>query len=310
MLEGTPLRERILVVRNPVAGGGRRGKTERCLSSLREQGCRLDVLETRGAGDAADFVQSQNLDDYDAVVAAGGDGTVREVAEALIGSSTPLALIPTGTANVLAKELGLPGKAADLATFIRTARAAPVTLGLYESTSGSGHFVLMAGAGFDARVVAGVNRRLKHRVGKVAYLWRAIQDLPRCPGRRLRLRIDGAEHEAAWAVVSNVSSYAGNFIVAPDADIVGDSFQVCLYDRGDKRGILAFGLALGRGGIADLTGYRVQEGSVVEFLGPEGDPLQVDGDPGGVFPMRISPVRNAIKLVVGSRSRDCIGPVT
>ena len=294
----TPTRDRFLVVRNPAAGGAGRRLTERCLASLRRQGCELDIVATRAAGDATKIVRDRDLAQINAVIAAGGDGTVREVVEALIGTETPLGLIPAGTANVLACELRLPRNPEQLATFLREVPAVAVTLGCQNNPAGTCHFVLMAGAGFDARVVAGVDVRLKRLVGKGAYIWRSVRELWNSPAGRLRILIDGKEHDTAWVVVSNVSRYAGDYVIAPKARLTDEKFQVCLYDRGDVAGVFAFGLALGRGRLADLAGYRVLEGRRIEILGPTGDPLQIDGDPAGELPVRIESVPQAIRLVM------------
>jgi diacylglycerol kinase family enzyme len=94
------MRRRFLVVRNPAAGGARDGKIAHTLSLLRAEGCELREVETKPAGGAREVLAGQDLDSYDAVIAVGGDGTVKEAAEALIGRGPPLALIPAGTANV------------------------------------------------------------------------------------------------------------------------------------------------------------------------------------------------------------------
>jgi len=291
------MRRRFLVVRNPAAGGARSPVIARTLSLLRDEGCELQELETKPAGGAREVLAGQDLDSYDAVIAVGGDGTVKEAAEALIGRGPPLALIPAGTANVLAFELGLPWTAEGLAAVIRSAPSEPVSLGRYEAAGCSGYFILMAGAGFDARVVAGIDPALKRAIGKGAYIWSSVRQAVRRSAPPVRLRIDDAEFEAAWAIVSNVSRYAGDYVIAPEASLHHHSFQVCLYDRAGLGAMLGFGLAMRRGELAGHRGYRVLEGRRVEIVAPRGDPLQMDGDPRGSLPVRIDRVPEALELI-------------
>jgi diacylglycerol kinase family enzyme len=285
------------VVRNPAAGGARDGKIAHTLSLLRAEGCELSEVETKPIGGAREVLTGQDLDSYDAVIVVGGDGTVKEVAEALIGRGPPLALIPAGTANVLAFELGLPRTAEGLAAVIRSAPSEPVSLGCYEAAGDSGYFILMAGAGFDARVVAGIDPALKRAIGKGAYIWSSVRQAARRSAPPVHLRIDGAEFEAAWAIVSNVSRYAGDYVITPGASLHRDRFQICLYDRTGLGAIASFGLAMRRGTLEALRGYRVLDGRRVEIVAPMGDPLQVDGDPRGLLPATIDRVPEALELI-------------
>ena len=152
---------RLLVIRNPAAGS-RGGRFAATLDRLTGLGCRIEVRETGARGDAERFAQEPG--DRDLVVAAGGDGTINEVANGLVAgaSGLPLAILPLGTANVLAGEIGLgldPGAVA------RTiARGAPrrISLGRVTGAQAGGGgaarlFFQMAGVGFDAHAVAGVN---------------------------------------------------------------------------------------------------------------------------------------------------------
>ncbi len=134
-------------------------------------GLRADPDETTRPGDAEKTANLLQAADFDVVVAAGGDGTINEVANGLIkatGAVPPLAIIPLGTANVLAEEIGLRGQPAAIAKAIACGDRITVHLGLANGR----HFIMMAGVGFDAHVVANVDLALKRRTGKIAYAWR------------------------------------------------------------------------------------------------------------------------------------------
>ncbi len=295
------MRQRFLVVKNPAAGSAHDARIAQTLSLLRAEGRELRELETTPDGGARQVLETEDLTPWDAVVVIGGDGTVTEAAEVLAGAGPPLALIPAGTANVLAFELGLPRRPEDLAAVIHSAPSERISLGRYDAGRSSGHFVLMAGAGFDARVVAGVDPRLKRAIGKGAYLWSSVRQTFRGQAPPVRLRIDGTEIETAWAIVSNVSRYAGDYLVAPNASLWGEAFQVCLYGRSGPGAMISFGMAMRRGNLSDLRGYRVIEGRRVEILMPRGDPLQVDGDPAGCLPATLERVPGALELIAPPR---------
>src|SRR5204863_6128250 len=103
--------------------------------------------------------------DFDVIVAAGGDGTVHAVVNGLRGRAIPIGMVPLGTANVLAREIGLPRRAAPLAALIAAAPARPI----WPGRIGARLFVMMASAGFDSETVAAIHPLLKARAGRLAF---------------------------------------------------------------------------------------------------------------------------------------------
>ena len=159
------LRRRVLVIRNPTAGGSTRPRFGRVLEHLARFGATVTVRETTCRGDAEQIAASASSDTFD-VVAAGGDGTINEVANGLAGKDLPLAIVPLGTANVLAVEIGMPLRARRIARAIACGDVRSVHVGMVNGR----RFLMMAGVGFDAHVVANVNPRLKRAFGKLAYV--------------------------------------------------------------------------------------------------------------------------------------------
>ncbi len=154
-------RRRLLVILNPTAGRSHRGRFRATLERLRALGCDITLRETVAAGEASALARAADPAAFDGVVAAGGDGTVNEVINGLIGTPLPLALLPLGTANVLAAEIGL-GLAPDtVARAIVEGPQRPIACG----RAGDRHFTQMAGVGFDAQVVEHVDLALKRRIG-------------------------------------------------------------------------------------------------------------------------------------------------
>jgi YegS/Rv2252/BmrU family lipid kinase len=297
---------RLLVIYNPTAGGSRRRRFEAVLADLADFGCPMDVRPTTGPGDAAVFAQEADPAAHDLVVAAGGDGTINEVINGLVGRSgagaapavPPLAVLPLGTANVLAAELGLDLVPAHIARTIAQGPAQPVSLGQASAAAGESRvFSLMAGAGFDARVVAGIDLRTKRLLGKGAYLLEGLCQMCRQKPPPLQVTVDGRTYEAASVVVSNARFYGGRYLLAPDARLQDPLLHVCLFRHGDLRHILSYAVALQRGVLQRESGFQIVTGRDIRIEGDPGAPLQADGDIIARLPVRISPLPHALRMV-------------
>lgn len=274
---------RILVIFNPAAGRGRKRLSD-VLTRLETLGCRVTLRETTGPGDAGRIVRQESRG-YDVVAVAGGDGTINEAANGLaeLPAAPALAIIPFGTANVLAWEIGLGTGAA------RTARtiAEGQPIGIYTGLVNGRHFLTMAGVGFDAAVVASVDARLKRAFGKLAYVWRMAVEMFRYRYPMFTVTVDGARFQAASAIVAKGHFYGGQFICAPDARLTDASFEVCLFLRGGRWHVARYALALAFGILGKLPTVRIVRGRDVTLDGPVGAPVQADGEVVAQLPARI-----------------------
>ncbi len=153
---------RILVIHNPNAGGRRPGRFAGVMAALQARGLTLDIRETRSSAEAEALAMNADPAQHDLLIAAGGDGTANQVLNGLCvaNSPLPLAILPLGTANVLARELAMPQEAGPFADMMCSARAQQAWLGEVEGR----RFAIMASAGFDARVVASLDPELKRRL--------------------------------------------------------------------------------------------------------------------------------------------------
>ena len=202
---------KVLVIFNPTAGARRRARLTRILEIMWSLGAAVTLHETKARGDAERTAREASTKVYDVVVAAGGDGTINEVINGLSGRQIPLGIIPLGTANVLAAELDLPTDDVGLARTIALGRTRPVTLG---DVNGR-RFVMMAGVGFDAHVVASVDAGLKRLIGKSAYVWETLRGFFRYKFRSYRLIVDGKPYEVGSAVFANGHFYGGRCATPP-----------------------------------------------------------------------------------------------
>jgi len=302
----------ILLIRNPLAGRRRRGLVEAVMRHVREAGWTIDLVDTTAAGDARRIAETCDAARYAVIAVAGGDGTINEVVNGLArrGGETPaLAIVPLGTANVLAQELGLVFKAAALANTMMTGRALLVRPGEacspnFEGLRDPRCFSLMAGAGFDAKVVAGVSAPLKRRLGKAAYVWRSLVEARRYRPVRYAVEIDGARYEAASVIVSRSRLYAGPYVVAPLAALGEPLLHVCLFERWGRSQTLRFGLALLLGRLPRTSGFRVIAGHDVKVsvLSDAGErrlqPVQIDGDDALTLPISINVAAGTVRLLL------------
>lgn len=274
---------RALLILNPTAGARKRGRARRAVEALRGLGVEVAVRETACRGDAERYAAAATREDFDVVVAAGGDGTINEVANGLGRRSPPLAIVPLGTANVLACELGLPLGPEAAARVIAEAQPFPLFVGLANGR----RFLQMAGAGFDAHVVEGVSPALKRRLGKGAYVWRTGVELARYAFPPLRVEVDGEPFEAASVIVAKGRFYGGRFVAAPSASPRRPSFEVVLFRRAGRIGALRALAALGLGRLPLLPEVEIRTARRIVVTGAEHAPVQADGDVIGRLPARI-----------------------
>ena len=310
--QGPAGRRRLLVIHNPVAGRQRRQRFQAALDLLERDGDELSLRTTEAPGDATRLAREIEPGEADLVVAAGGDGTINEVVNGLVAegrpASLPLAIVPLGTSNVLAVEIGLGTSPAAAARTIREGVVRRISLG---RITGAGipdgrSFILMAGAGVDARAVADVNPSLKRHFAQGAYVWAGLRAVLRSRDLRYRVEVDGAAHEAASVIVAKASRYGGPFIVAREARLDDPRFQVCLFERAGFWAAGFYGLALALGRLEAAPGFTSVPGRKVRITAPasqSGDssmaePVQCDGDDMARLPVAIEVVPDALSLVV------------
>jgi len=295
-----PRRPRFAVIFNPVAGSPKRRRAlARAVRALRTSGCRVKLRATNAAGDAARSAATiARAGTFDAILVAGGDGTLSEAAHGLATAGAArlpaLAFLPLGTANVMAHEIGLPTDPARAASVAARLRTIEVPL----AQANGRHFLLMAGAGFDAHVVRGVDPSVKRNWGKLAYVAGMVRQLGRFPFRPYRMTIDGVAHEAASVVVSRGRHYGGRFVLAPSADLRAPTMQVCLFRTGGRGGVLLYAIALGLGLLPRAPGFEIVTGRRVTVAGSDGEPVQADGDSIATLPLEIAMTERTIRLVV------------
>jgi diacylglycerol kinase (ATP) len=271
---------RILAIYNPTAGRRARGKFERFRTALARLGATVTIAETNAPLHACDLAESADPARFDAVAVAGGDGTINEAVNGIVRSGLPLALLPLGTANVLANELGLPRDPealAEIAAFAPPRSIVPAEIVTAERNE-PWRFLLMAGIGFDAEVVAHLDIRLKRRIGRGAYALGSLAQLARHERRPFAARIDGAEIAPAALVVARAHFYGGRFVLAPQARLDRPELHAVLFPGASRLAALRYMAGVLAGTLARQRDVEVRRAAEIELSGPEGAPVQIDGD--------------------------------
>jgi diacylglycerol kinase family enzyme len=290
----------MLVIFNPVAGRRRAAALWKVLDLLVENGVKVEVAETHAAGHATELARAAAAAGEGLVVAAGGDGTIAEVANGLIGTGVSLGIIPLGTANVLAKEYGLSTSPRAVANTLAYKRTKLLWPGLAQMNGRDQVFVQMVGLGFDGAVVQGIRPTLKRVIGRGAYVWQSVWESVAYRFPILRLSIDGVAHEAASVVVSKGRLYGGPYMLAPEAHPDAPGFQVALFEHPGTLPALLSGAALPLGLLPRCPGVRILPARHVAFEPCTGNiPAQADGDRLALTPWAVSDAAGPISLIVG-----------
>jgi diacylglycerol kinase (ATP) len=288
----------VIVIFNPTAGPRRTLRLWHVLDVLTGNGVRVRLRETTHPGHATELARQAVLAGAELVVAAGGDGTIAEVAAGLNGSRVPMGIIPLGTANVLALELGLPLVPRQIAAALAFRRTRTLWPGLVTGPSGTRLFVQMVGVGLDAQVVHHVPRGLKRFLGPGAYVAQTMREMLRYSYRPIQVRIDGEACEAGSVVVTKGSLYAGNYLLAPDARPGERGFSVALFGGTGPIAALKYGTALVLNLLPRAPGMRLLRARQVEIRADFDVPAQADGDPAGGAPLMVRDAHYAIEVVV------------
>jgi diacylglycerol kinase (ATP) len=289
----------LIVIHNPTAGQRRVHRLWQVLDILSGSGVRVRLWQTTHAGHATELARRAVAEGAQQIVAAGGDGTIAEVAAGLAGSRAALGVIPLGTANVLAQELGLPFEAPAIAAALAFGRTRTLWPGLATGPDGTRLFVQMVGVGLDAQVVHHMPRGLKRLFGRGAYVMQTLREMARYRYRPIKLLIDGVAAEAASVVVTKGVLYAGHYQLAPGAHHAAPGFSVALFGAQGPCAALMYGAALPLNLLPRAPGLRLMRANRVDILDDSGMPAQADGDAAGLAPLWVRDAPASIEVVTG-----------
>jgi diacylglycerol kinase (ATP) len=292
----------ILVVVNPAAG--QLGPDLRLLNRIiHAAGWDWEVQVTNSMGDGGRAAQRAVSAGASLVAACGGDGTIMDVAAGLLGSEVPMAILPSGTGNVLAKDLGIPLDLAGACSLIFSPRAVlkPIDIGVV----GERLFLLRLGAGLEADIVRAADRGFKDRLGMVAYVAATIQAWSQAPLSHYHLELDGQieEIDGLACMVANAGAIGiPGLTLSPQVQIDDGLLDVFIIRRGDLAELGALAAILVSTSTAPVSGlphWQVREVSI-QADPPQG--VEMDGEALGSTPVYASVLPSALRVIVPGKT--------
>src|SRR6202045_4353833 len=299
-----------LLIHNPNAGNGGSGR-RRMLDEARRifsfAGIEAELTETRGPGDATEIAYRASAEGRQFVIACGGDGTLNEVVNGLAtqrnGHRVPLALLPGGTANVLAKELNLPWDIPSAAEKLVRGVVRDIPLGLatpLNEPAKKKYFLSVAGAGPDGMIVYSIDLELKARVGIMAYWWQGAREAFRYKFQRFRVTAAGKQVDASLVVVGRTKHYGGPFKITTGADLYEDQFELMTLTTQSGLRYLSYLPTLWMGKLRGTEGVHFWKAPSIICEPLDSNPVYapIDGEPLARLPVEFKIVPRALKLLV------------
>jgi diacylglycerol kinase (ATP) len=294
----TQLGRRLLAIQNPRSGGGGyKRDLPLIMGALRGLGYDVDERTTRGEGDGARLARAGVEEGFDLICVIGGDGTVNEAINGLAGTEVPLAIVPTGTVNVLAMELGIPLDPPDAVRLLEAGTISWIDLGL----AGERYFGLMAGVGMDAAVVASLSPVMKKAFKEAAFAVQGLANYLTKEEPRIRVTCEERSVEGYFAVFGNASNYGGGFGITPLADMRDGLLDVCvLKDKSFLSTVSYWTAALINAHLRHpkVEYFRTETAQVVTVEAGKEVLVQTDGEMAGKLPLTCSVVPRALRVVV------------
>jgi YegS/Rv2252/BmrU family lipid kinase len=323
--------KRAIIIYNPMSGRpGRRAANARAMTRLLEaRGLQAAAFATNGPEDASRLASNAVAAQAGIIVSYGGDGTLNEVIQGVAMSETALAVWPGGTANVVARDIGMMTSIERLADIIAAGKTNRVALGRASSggteeqrseeqrsggveehspqllrpssppaASPPRYFLMMAGIGIDASIARGVNHRLKRATGEFAYWWCGIKHLLFGRAERFSIDVDGKHYESAFALVGNGKGYGGGMMMTPGARLEEPWFEVFILPPQSNNFAYLRALAACRKGTPEAGGATLIRGKHIKANSADAPWVEVDGEVIGPLPMTFDIVPDALSIIV------------
>lgn len=301
-----------LLIYNPTSGRRRHrrfAEIEQAVRLLKDAGIATELAPTRGPLGAKAIAQQAVQQRRGMVIACGGDGTINEIVNGLAGSQVPMALLPAGTANILAKELRIPWDIPHASRLIPGSEVRRIALGIAIPLDGSHspqlpregrYFLSVAGAGPDGAIVNAVDAKLKKSAGVLAYWAEGARQLIRYKFPEMLVRSAGQERRASLIVVGRTVNYGGPFKITTGANLFEDSFEFLTQSSRSRFRYIACLPALWLGKVRSMEGIAAwkSDSAVCESVSTQPVYAQADGEPIGPLPVEFKIVADALSLVV------------
>lgn len=288
---------KIKFILNPTAGGGRNGdRMKRALERvLAEFPCEYDIQQTLSRGGALRIAREAVQDGFDMVAAVGGDGTVNEVASALVNSNVCLGIIPVGSGNGLARGLGIPLQFKKACQILYEGKFRRIDVGKIQSR----YFFATSSVGLGAIMT----KRLStwSRRGLLSHFYVGFQEFFKYSPEKVTLRFDHRQItvKALLVAVANTIQFGNGAIIAPQAQPDDGLLDICIINDLNILQAIYHLPKLFTGHIDRTRYFEIYQSSNVEIILPGPAPIQVDGEVlDGNARLKVSLVPKALKVMV------------
>ena len=289
--------DKVFVIFNPAA----RGEKSRRLRRFLEAKANADIViaPTQCAGDAKSLAARAVAEGYTMVIAAGGDGTINEVINGLGTSGAALGILPLGTVNVFAQELGIRRRIETAWAIIEANHTRVIDLACATAGGPPRYFAQLAGVGFDARAVRTASWELKKRVGPLSYVWAGLKTIT---GKHARVEFSsngtGTQGSGVAVLVGNGRFYGGPFPLFSQAKLDDGLLDVCVFESCGYFDVLRYAQAVLRGAHIKQRGVQYFQIDKLVCTATEAAAYQVDGEDAGDIPVTFSVLPRALQVVV------------
>ncbi len=287
--------DRVKVLVNPSSVNNPDATVQQLTDQLGSQGIEPETMIPSSPDDMAEEAQRCARESYDLVIGVGGDGTINLILNALAQSQTALAVVPLGTANALARQLGMPSDIALACKAITKGTKTRIDLGRVNGR----YFGCTSGVGFDAEVIKDADKRIKRVSGYAAYLLSGIRGLMRGPTPSVRIKLDNDAEELRgyMVLVNNGQYYGGDFVFAPNARMDDGILDIILFQRRDPGSVLRYAASLSSGTIVQDDGVVYRRARRVEVQRHGRHAIHVDGEYIGRTPAEYTIAPLALDIV-------------
>ncbi len=273
----------------------------RLYDSIRNRGVDVHLKLTKSLEHAGTLAKNACLSGATLIIVAGGDGTVRTVIDAIVGTNIPILIIPAGTENLLAGVVGLDGSIATTENAINNGHIIDMDLG----QANGQHFMAITGVGFDAEVIQKIYSQRTGHITHASYIWPICQTFWGYKFPHFSVIADGELicDEPALVFVSNISRYAIGLGISPEAELGDGLLNICIYKCSNHLQLLSHSIAtsFGRSDMSPKVIRQTCKKVTIHSQTP-GSHVQMDGDPGPELPLEIEILPKAARLLVPPES--------
>lgn len=280
-----------LVILNPAA---RSDKARRLQERINELSGGIPLRLTSDVGDACRIAAEAVQAGCETIIAAGGDGTLNEVVNGIAGAPVRLGILPVGTMNVFASELGIPGGNLEQAwSVIEAGRCVDVDLPRANDTC----FVQLAGVGLDAEVVRKTTPDSKKALGPLSYLLTLVQVAAHKPAPVILEAEGGRIREGAFALIGNGRLYGGPFPVFKRASLYDGLLDVLVFQNQSHWDVVRYFQAIAFGTHPELPDVEYFQTSRLKVTSAAEVPVELDGEVAGLLPCVFAVANRSLKVI-------------